>query len=271
MATYAQAGKGGLSVSVNGDERYDARTTRRAVELLLSERGRSQGDLRIDQTVETPIGSGFGASAASATSAVYAAASAAGIRGSKKDLALFAHRAEIMEQTGLGTVSVIYDSTGAGAITESGLPGDAKFITVKVPRGLKIVTAFIAPYEKKDALSSRAMSERINRLGGAALESFLSDPTLDSLASEGEKFSRGLGLESPEMKKLIERAKSAGAAHASQNMIGYAVHSLVDGDSSRRVARALKELGSGVRVDTFEVGDRRAGVVRPSRRSQGLG
>jgi pantoate kinase len=215
----------------------------------------------LDQDVQTPIGSGFGASASSATSAVYAVAAAAGIERPKSDLALFAHRAEILEQTGLGTVSVIYDAVGAGAITVPGEPGKARFVTVNVPRGTRIVTGFMAPYDKKDALSSVSVSERINRLGHESLATFLSDPTLETLATEGERFSASLGLESPEVKKLIELAKSAGADHASQNMIGYSVHSLVSADGAERVANALRTYSNAVRVDVFEVGTRKAGVV----------
>lgn len=263
-ATFVRGKDTKVVTTVNGDRSYDARTTRRAVELLMS--AREPGAIDIEQEVETPIGSGFGASAASATSAVYAAAAAAKIALPKPELALFAHRAEILEQTGLGTVSVVFDTVGAGAIVLPGEPGQAEFTTVPVPRGTKIVTAFVAPYDKKDALSSRSVSERINRLGGRALRGFLADPTLDNLARQGELFSQELGLESPEVKKLIALAKSAGASYASQNMIGYSVHSVVDPDRSLRVARSMASLGKEVRVDIFEVGRKRAGVEEPSRR-----
>jgi len=252
-------GKGVFTV-VNGDDSYNARTTRRSVELLLASTG-TKAKVSLDQEVQTPIGAGFGASAASATSAVYAVARAAGIKKSRPEVALFAHRAEILEQTGLGTVSVIFDAVGAGAITVPGDPGSAKFVTVEVPDGTRIVTAFIAPFDKKDALSSEQVSKRINRLGRESLQSFLSDPTLDTLASEGERFSGALGLESVEVKKLIGLAKSAGATHASQNMIGYAVHSVVGPDDADRVAKALLSYSRDVRVDVFEVGTRRAGFV----------
>lgn len=249
-----------MTTVVNGDPSFDARTTRRAVGLLLSSAG-VERRVALDQDVQTPIGSGFGASAASATSAVYAVAGAAGIRKPKQELALFAHQAEVLEQTGLGTVSVIFDEVGAGAITVPGEPGRAKFVTVDVPRGTRIVTAFMAPYDKKDALSSSSVSRRINELGRASLLGFLSDPTLDNLASEGERFSSALGLESVEVKKLIALAKSAGASHASQNMIGYSIHSLVSSEGAGRVAQALRGYGKGARVDEFEVGSRKAGVV----------
>ena len=251
--------------TVNGDRSYNARTTRQAIGLLLGAKDCPSGRLRVLQTVQTPIGSGFGASAASSTSGVYAAAAALGISMPKRELALFAHRAEIIEQTGLGTVSVVYRDVGAGAITVPGEPGEAKFVTVPVPKGTRIVTAFIAPYDKKDALSSKPVSERINRLGRQALQLFLADRSLDNLARQGESFSKSLGLESPEVKKLISLAKSAGAPYASQNMIGYSVHSVVDSDQSGKVARAMARLGNGVRVDVFEVGSTGAGTL-PSRR-----
>ena len=253
-----------MSTAVNGDAAYDARTTRRAVQLLLSDAG-ARAKVSLVQEVQTPIGSGFGASAASATSAVYAVARAAGIWKEKAELALFAHRAEILEQTGLGTVSVIFNAVGAGAITVPGEPGKAKFVTVRIPEGTKIVTAFVAPFDKKDVFSSKNVSERVNRLGHESLLSFLSDPTLDTLASEGERFSDALGLESVEVKKLIKLAKSAGATHASQNMIGYSVHSLVGPGGADKVTNVLRGYSKDVRVDVFEVGTRRAGIVRPSR------
>ena len=222
-------GEPGIATSVNGDPGYNARTTRRALELFAASRP-EKGRFLVEQKVDTPIGSGFGASGASATSAVYAASAALGLDTPKYQLALHAHRAEIVEQTGLGTVSVVYSGTGAGAIFKPGVPGVARFRTVRVPDDLRIVTAYLAPYDKKDAISSTSISGRIDRLGRSALASFLRDPSLENLASEGERFSKELGLESAEVKKLVSTAKASGAMHASQNMIGYAIHALTDQD-----------------------------------------
>ena len=234
--------------------------------MLLADEGKTSGRLLLKQKVETPIGSGFGASAASCVSATYAIADAIGIRKPKKSLAQFPYRAEIMEQTGLGTVSVVYDGVGAGAITTAGEPGVALFKRVRVPNDIRIVTACIAPYDKKDAISSRTIVEKINRLGGEALEAFLADPSLESLAREGELFSHGLGLETPGVRKLLATAKSSGAMYASQNMIGYATHAIVDKDRSSKVSSALSSLGEEIRVDTFEIGKKRARVMRTTRR-----
>lgn len=256
----------GVSTCVNGDRGFDARTTRRAAGLLASEVPAARGAAELDQVVGTPIGSGFGSSASSATSAVYALAAAGGADLSKRRLARYAHLAEIQEQTGLGTVSVIYDHVGAGAIAVPGEPGEARFVRVKVPRGTKIVTAYAGPFDKREAFASPSVRRRVDTLGHEALGAFLSDPTLDSLASQGELFSLRLGVDSPEVRKLVSAAKSAGAEHASQNMIGYSVHCISGEDDAAKVARALGRVSSAVRVDVFEVGERRAGVVHPSRR-----
>ncbi|MDG6964233.1 MAG: hypothetical protein JRN27_05905 [Nitrososphaerota archaeon] len=261
----ARDGGGRVATVVNGDPGYDARTTRRAAKALLSEQAPGVS-VELDQTSDTPIGGGFGASAAAATSAVYAVASAAGIARRKDVLASYAYRAEVEERTGLGTVSVIYDGVGAGAITVPGEPGRSEFLRVKIPKGLRIVTGFLAPFDKRDALSSKPVSDRINALGRESLRSFVSDPTLANLASEGERFSRRLGLESPEVVKMIAAAKAAGAEYASQNMIGYSVHSLVFDGGSGRVASALRSLSPDVRVDEFGVGRKRASVLKASRR-----
>lgn len=256
----------GVHIRVNGDSRYAARTTRRALALFASAFPEVKGGIDVEQRVDVPIGGGFGSSAASALSAVYACAAAARIRRPKRELARFAYRAEKEEQTGLGTVSVVYGHVGAGAIVSPGRPGEARYVTARVPKGTRIVTAFVGPFDKRDAFASPSVRRRVSSLGRRALQGFLSDPTLPCLASQGEMFSAGLGLESPVVKKLEATAKSAGALFASQNMIGYSVHCITDESSTVKVLRALR--GRGARVDSFEVGKKAARVLRPTRRSR---
>jgi pantoate kinase len=244
---------------VNGNPSYNARTTRRALTLLAERYGLGFGRLELRQSVDVPIGSGFGASAASALSAVYAVASVFRVQASKSDLAKCAHDAEILEQTGLGTVSVTYDGTGAGAIVRPGIPGVARFLNVKVPEGLRIITASLAPFEKREALSSANLARKIVKLGDEALQRFLASPTIDDLAVAGEWFSAELGLESDKLRRLIGSAKSAGASHASQNMLGHAVHALAYEESAGRVVEALRRTGLARRIDVFEVGSVKAG------------
>jgi pantoate kinase len=254
-ASVERVGRGNaVSVIVNGDSAYDARTTRRALSILFERYGPTFGKLLLEQSVDVPIGAGFGASAASAVSAVYAAASALGVDAPRSALARCAYDAEILEQTGLGTVSVAYAATGAGAITSPGPPGVARFLNVKVPDETRLVTASLAPYEKRDALSSPERASRIVRLGDEALRRFLDNATFTGLAEAGEWFSKNLELRTGEVGKLTEAASAAGASYTGQNMIGHVVHSLAREDDVAAVVRALNKTGMNPRIDVFEVG-----------------
>jgi len=243
----------GVSVVVNGDAGYEARTTTRAIELLLESMHESDTRISVYQEVEVPIGYGFGASAASALSGVLAVASALGIGKSKSDLAFFAHAADILCRTGLGTVSVIYDYGGAGIMTKAGGPGIAEIRSIPVPRDLRIVTASLAPYEKIVILSSLKMKEKVNRLGDEALVR-ASDLTIESLVRAGEIFSKSLGLETPDIRRLARIARMRGAIGASQNMVGHAVHALVFEENVSDVARALQDDRLSPRVGVYEFG-----------------
>ncbi len=266
-ATVLPGRAGSLKIVVDGDPLYRADTTRRAVELLLKGREAGAASIEVVQKTGVPVGCGFGASAASAISACYAVAAALGIKGSKAELAYPAHVAEILQKTGLGTVSVAFDGAGAGAIVSPGAPGVSRFVRVRVPRDLRVVTASMGPYRKSDAIADPSRVSRIRRLGDGSLRRFMDDPTLETLASEGERFAASLGLMTPDLQELLYVAKKAGAIHASQNMIGYAIHALVRERLSHRVARALSATSLRPRVDVFRVASRRAGVLRsPPRR-----
>ncbi|TLX98782.1 MAG: hypothetical protein E6K89_00625 [Thaumarchaeota archaeon] len=163
-ATFVKGPSRRVESTVNGDKNYRAGTTKRAIELLFKGGRVATGSLQLEQQVEVPIGQGFGASAASALSAVLAAAQAIGIEEPVTRVAYAAHVADIVSQTGLGTVSAIFEGEGAGAITTPGAPGIAEFVRVKIPRGLKVVTASLAPVTKSELLNSAVLRKRANRL-----------------------------------------------------------------------------------------------------------
>ena len=245
---------------VNGDPHYNARTTRQALRLLMKSIGRS-AKLRIEQRVDVPIGFGFGASAASALSAVLAASAAMDVDLNKVEIARFAHEAEIIQRTGLGTVSAVYDGLGAGFVYEPGAPGIAKFRNVRVSSPVNIVTASLAPMNLGRILSSQRKVAVVNRFGDEALHHVLAEPTLDRMAREGEVFTRKIGIANDEVASLIRIAKRAGAVYASQNMVGDAMHAIVLVGRADVVAEALDRSSPNARVDVLELGRVKAGVT----------
>ena len=254
------SGRPTIKTSVNGDVRYDARTTRQALRLLMKAT-KKNARLRVEQQVDVPIGFGFGASAASALSAVLAASAALDLKLSKEQSAMFAHDAEIIQRTGLGTVSAVYDGVGAGFVYEAGGPGIAKFRNVKASASIRIVTASLAPLKLGGILSSKRKVGMINRFGDEALRNVLAEPTLDRMAREGEVFTRKIGLINRDVASLIRIARKTGAKYASQNMVGGALHAIVPVDSAGAVAKALSNSSLKPRVDVLELGRVKAGVT----------
>jgi pantoate kinase len=251
-----------IRVTVNGDPRYPARTTTKAVELLLASLRGGATDVELEQRVEVPIGCGFGTSSASALSAVMAVGSALGLRYGKAKLASFAHAADILCGTGLGTVSSTYDHTGAGVITRPGGPGVAEVRAVRAPRDVRVVVASFRPWKAKPLLSSPETRERLDSLGAEALRRATSPLTFDNLLGAGEFFSRNLGLETPPMRRLIERAKESGAIGAAQNMIGNSVHAVVWKDDLTRVHTSMRRSSPGAHLQTFLIGGEAARVIK---------
>jgi len=248
-----------ISVAVNGDADYPADTTKKAVELLLEAAGGPHQLVELVQTVEVPIKAGFGSSSASALSAVMAVASALELPFSKEKVASFAHQAEILRHTGLGTVSSTYNFSGAAVITRAGGPGVAKVMRVAVPPGLRVVTAFLS-LKKGHLLSSTRMRNKVNRLGEIALGQ-ASDLRLESLLAAGHAFAEGLGLMSRAVKTLVAVALEEGAVGASQNMLGNAMHAVVRDEDLENVFLALESTSSAAKVDSFRIGGRTARIL----------
>ncbi len=222
---------------------------------------RKNARLKVEQHVDVPIGFGFGASAASALSAVLAASAALDLNLSKEQTAMFAHNAEIIQRTGLGTVSAVYDGVGAGFVFEAGGPGVAKFRNVRTPASIRIVTASLAPLQLEGLLSSKRKVALINRFGDEALGNVLAEPTLDRMAKEGEVFTTKIGIINNDVASLIRVAKKTGAKYASQNMVGGAMHAIVPVNRADAVAKALSRSSLKPRVDVLELGKVKAGVT----------
>lgn len=249
-----------ISAAVNGNANYPADTTIKAVELLLDAAGGGPYLVELVQTVEVPIKAGFGSSSASALSGVMAVAAALELPFGREKVASFAHQAEILRHTGLGTVSSTYNYSGAAIIVRAGGPGVAVVRRVKVPPGVRVVTAFLSPKKKGGRLGSQRMRNKVNRLGEAALEQ-ASDLKLSSLLGAGHTFAEGLGIMSHAVRTLISVALDEGALGASQNMLGNAMHAVVLAEDVERVSAAIRSTSRHAKVDSFRIGGRTARVL----------
>ncbi len=248
----------GVRVTVNSDTGADASTTIKAVELLLASTG-IEPMLEIHQIVDVPVGFGFGSSSASSLSAVMAANEALGMGLGREEVALFAHSAEILCGTGLGTVSSTYRHTGAGVVVAAGAPGRAVVRRVRVTPRAKVLAAWL-PWMKKPKLSPADLP-RINELGRRALEVATNPLTLERLLRAGELFTEGAGLQSDEVRALLDAARSVGALGAAQNMIGQGVHVIVREEDALSSMRRLRSSSPRAGLAVFGIGGAPARVL----------
>ncbi len=227
-------------IFINGKPAPEAETTNAVVETLL-EKTSAYFDVTVRHSVEVPIGAGFGSSAAGAVSAALAMSKVLGINLTYNQLGQIAHAAEIKCRTGLGTVGPVM--LGGCIITvEPGAPGYALIDRIPVPSNHLIVAGVYRPISTKEMLSSMEKRAIINVWGRRTLNRILADPSLENFMRSSKEFAVNTGLISSKVQELIEAAEKAGAIGAAQNMVGEAVHALVEADKVKSVVKAFEEI-----------------------------
>ena len=216
--------------------------------------------MRIDEGY--PLGQGFGASAARALAQAIAIECTMG-RGSLLKAAERAHRAELVEGTGLGDVIAEFYGGALVVRLRPGPPGHGVVDCYPVSKRIRIVALSLG------AMSTREMHEkylsRIMVCGRDSYRRFLDEPTLSRFVAEAQRFSLCVGFMDRELKERVESAiKKAVRLGAS---MGFFVKKrllvvVVDESCVDEVAEALrKEFKCSVWID--RVGASGVEVERP--------
>jgi pantoate kinase len=216
------------SVFINRKASPEARTSLKVIELM-----RKEFDLppvRIDHRVLPPIGSGFGTSGAGAVGTALALNDLFELHLTLSKAASFAHISEIQSVTGLGTVISLTSGNGAiGLVTEPGSYGIGKVDSIPVDYDdYTLICACFGPIEKSSVLSEPKRRLKVNKYGKRTLEAILDEPTPSSLLFHSRRFAEDSGIGSKDLLKLADTAIKCGAEGATQNMIGNAIHCLVE-------------------------------------------
>jgi pantoate kinase len=214
-------------VLING-EVVDAKTTKRVLANLRGEYG--FGVVRVEHRVELPTGSGFGTSGAGALATAIAVSDLFGLNLTLSEAAAQAHRAEVESVTGLGTVTALaYGGGAVGLVTQPGAFNVGRVDSVLVDHdSYVVVCAWFGPIDKSTVLLSDDKLVAINAAGRDAMRRILEEPTVESLLRHSLVFDERSGLGQPHLLGLARRAVQGGAVGAAQNMIGNAVHCVVE-------------------------------------------
>jgi len=229
-----------VKIFINERPAPEAETTRTVVDMLL-ERVDQPYRVEVKHRVEVPIGAGFGTSAAGAVGTALALGKAMSLSLTYRDIGRVAHVAEVKCKTGLGTVSGILFG-GCVIVLEPGAPDHGSVDRIPISPDYHIVSGVFQPRLTREFLKSMKKRAIINEMGQKTLKRILSEPSLENFLHSCREFAEKTGLATERVKKLMTVAENAGAVGAAQNMLGEAVHAVVERDKVKSVTKAFERV-----------------------------
>jgi len=240
-----------VKIFINGRQAPEAETTGTVVDLLL-ERVVQPYSVEVKHRVEVPIGAGFGTSAAGAVGTALALCKAMNLSLTYQDIGRIAHVAEVKCKTGLGTVSGILFG-GCVIVKEPGALNHGSVDRIPITPDYHIVSGVFQPRLTSEFLKSTKKRAIINEIGQKTLESILAEPSLENFMHSCKEFALKTGLATKRVMKLMTAAEEAGAVGAAQNMLGEAVHALVERNRVKSVVEVFEKVLPRDKVVVAEV------------------
>lgn len=189
--------------------------------------------VKIEIKDQLPSGAGFGISGASALATAYALNRLLNLKKSKIKLAMIAHKAEVINGTGLGDVGGQFNG-GFNMKIKKGKPLEVVNLGIK---DVNVYYKFFSMIETRKVINSRWKKGRINRAGDRALKriKLLKNKNLKDIIRISKDFAVESGLlRDKRVKNLIEEIENKGG-NASMIMLGNAVFSDVPFKNCRKV------------------------------------
>ena len=249
-----------IEIRINARPAPEANTTRWALEHLLEKSGTLLA-VRADITIKVPIGAGYGSSAAGTAAASLALADAAELPVTYLELGKITHMAEVINRTGLGTAAAVFVG-GFDLVTEPGAPGIGTVDRLLFPKHHSILCAFLEPLPTREALSKSDLAGKVNPSARRAMQKIREKPDVATFLTECRKFGQETGFETPDVTNLIDTMISAGAIGAAQNMIGKAVHGVVENKKAARASQLVKKKFPKAKVFVSQLDDRGVRLTR---------
>lgn len=215
-----EASEPALEVRLDGSP-CDCPVTRSVVEMIS---GFPEGlAVRVDHELQLPMKYGFGVSAAGALGAALALNRAMGLGMSPVQCGQIAHRAEVLNKTGLG--DVIAELKGGLLLRRKpGAPGIGE--VEKIPfEGYAVAFLVGEELETKSILLDMDKKKRINASGSRCMELFTRNPTPENFLKTSRKFTFDTGLMSKKVYLAVKMLKNHGVI-AAMAMLGNSVFTL---------------------------------------------
>jgi pantoate kinase len=229
-----------IQILINGKDAPHAETTRTVVQAMLSMANENY-DVIVKHKIETPIGAGFGTSAAGALTTALALSKALDLNLTFNQTGRIAHVAEVKCKTGLGTVGPLMLG-GCILTVEPGGPGIGIIDRIPITADYLIVSGIFGPIPTREVLSSPERRRAVNRWGNKTLQRILDKPSLENFLICCRDFAEKTGFVTNRVKGLMRLADKADAIGATQNMVGEAVHALTTPENADNLLQAFKQV-----------------------------
>lgn len=215
VARVRDAPRSSLEILVNG-RRSRAEVTESAARKIL---GDGSYEVKLLSETPLPVSQGFGVSSAAALSTTLALDDALGLGTPHDELVALAHVADVECGTGLGDV-VPASLGGMDLRLRPGAPGHAEVRTFEVHRDLFL--AVVGPeLPTRSVIHDPKRVAAINAHGGACVDAFAKDPSVENLFDLGNRFAEETGLASKTVLEIVRASRMFG--RAAMAMLGNSV------------------------------------------------
>lgn len=203
--------------------------------------------VEVDLEGPLPAGQGFGLSGAGALAAALALG---GLFGFPARRAMWeAHKAETLNQTGLGDVPAQYLGGAEIRVTPGPMPMGVtkRFAGLQARRSTVVCCVVGQPLSTRDVLGDPERMVRLNEAGADCIQRLEEKADLENYMRVSRDFATRAGLLTPELEAALEVADGYG--WATQTLIGNSLHLVIDpkaegaGDPEE-AADALRKHGS---------------------------
>jgi len=247
IARLRNASKTSVQFRINGSASNSTEVSRYVLDTFLSKFKEKDGfEIKVEHSVQAPIGCGFGTSGAAALSLALALNDVFDLGLSKIEAAQVAHVAEVECKTGLGTV--IAETFGGAEIRiKPGAPGIGELKDITVPKEFVVACLCFGSISTKKSLASERTRKCVNRYGGELVDKLIEDPEIDNFMTFSRQFAEKTELLTERLRKALCATDEANFV-CSMPMFGEAVFTLIEKRRLEELLGIFRQQNSNARI-----------------------
>ena len=258
--TIQSSNENNIEVFINGNKDERAKVTLYVVNYYLKELKDVFYYIKINHTIDLPIGNGFGASGAGALGASFALNLLFNLNKTRNECAQIAHMAEVYNKTGLGDI-IAQTFGGAEIRTEPGAPGYGELDNILVLPNLKVVCFSIGRIDTNSVIGNDIYKNNINNAGHLLVKELLKNPSISNLMRLSYKFAQESNLMPKEIWDILKKLHSRGYDDSSMVMLGKSLFCIVDQSNVKKVVDIIKKSSSSGKLFIADIDSQGARII----------